>query len=87
MNDALPEVVSEQEWQKAFDAMLVKEKELTRARDEVAAARRRMRFTPTWAILDVTPFGRQEEWEDSPAGRPQSPPYEWWRLHDEYGSA
>jgi predicted dithiol-disulfide oxidoreductase (DUF899 family) len=42
MNDALPEVVSEQEWQKAFDAMLVKEKELTRARDEVAAARRRM---------------------------------------------
>ena len=33
MNDALPEVVSEQEWQKAFDAMLVKEKELTRARD------------------------------------------------------
>jgi predicted dithiol-disulfide oxidoreductase (DUF899 family) len=87
MNDALPEVVSEQEWQKAFDAMLVKEKELTRARDEVAAARRRMPFTPTWAILDVTPFGRQEEWEDSPAGRPQSPPYEWWRLHDEYGSA
>ena len=58
MNDALPEVVSEQEWQKAFDAMLVKEKELTRARDEVAAARRRMPFTPTWAILDVTPFGR-----------------------------
>jgi predicted dithiol-disulfide oxidoreductase (DUF899 family) len=225
MNDALPEVVSEQEWQKAFDAMLVKEKELTRARDEVAAARRRMPmvrvekdyrfvgpdgevglldlfagrrqlvvyrfffepgvgdwphsgcsgcsfftdhvpnlahvnarnttfvlaspadqdkivalkrrmdwhapwytmigddfgadfgvsewfginvflrdddgrvyrtyfvtargaepFTPTWAILDLTPFGRQEEWEDSPAGRPQSPPYEWWRLHDEYGS-
>ena len=42
MNDALPEVVSEQEWQKAFDAMLVKEKELTRARDELAAARRRM---------------------------------------------
>ena len=42
MNDALPEVVSEQDWQKAFDAMLVKEKELTRARDEVAAARRRM---------------------------------------------
>ena len=153
MNDALPEVVSEQEWQKAFDAMLVKEKELTRARDEVAvnardttfvlaspadqdkiaALKRRMDwhapwytmvgddfgadfgvsewfginvflrddedrvyrtyfvnargaepFTPTWAILDVTPFGRQEEWEDSPAGRPQTPPYEWWRLHGEY---
>lgn len=41
-------------------------------------------FTPTWAILDITPFGRQEEWEDTPAGRPQTPPYHWWRLHDEY---
>jgi predicted dithiol-disulfide oxidoreductase (DUF899 family) len=38
-----------------------------------------------WSFLDLTPFGRQEEWEDSPEGRPQSPPYEWWRLHDEYG--
>ncbi|SDT58417.1 DUF899 domain-containing protein [Jiangella sp. DSM 45060] len=35
-------------------------------------------------ILDLTPYGRQETWEDSPAGRPQTPPYEWWRLHDEY---
>lgn len=34
-------------------------------------------------VLDLTPFGRQEQWEDSPAGRPQTPPY-WWRLHDEY---
>jgi predicted dithiol-disulfide oxidoreductase (DUF899 family) len=41
-------------------------------------------FTPTWSILDITPFGRQEEWEDTPAGRPQTPPYQWWRLHDEY---
>jgi predicted dithiol-disulfide oxidoreductase (DUF899 family) len=37
-----------------------------------------------WGFLDVTPFGRQEEWEDTPAGRPQSPPYQWWRRHDEY---
>lgn len=35
-------------------------------------------------ILDLTPFGRQEDWEDSPQGRPQTPPYGWWRLHDEY---
>ena len=41
-------------------------------------------FTPTWAMLDLTPFGRQEEWEDSPAGRPQSPPYGWWGRPDEY---
>ena len=37
-----------------------------------------------WTFLDLTPLGRQEEWEDSPAGRPQGPPYEWWRRHDEY---
>jgi predicted dithiol-disulfide oxidoreductase (DUF899 family) len=40
---------------------------------------------PVWTLLDLTPFGRQEEWEDSPAGVPKSPPYTWWRRHDEYG--
>ena len=39
-----------------------------------------------WTLLDLTPYGRQEEWEDSPEGWPQTPPYEWWRRHDEYGS-
>jgi predicted dithiol-disulfide oxidoreductase (DUF899 family) len=39
---------------------------------------------PVWSFLDLTPMGRQEEWEDTPAGRPQGPPYSWWRLHDEY---
>lgn len=38
----------------------------------------------TWTFLDLTPLGRQETWEDSPEGWPQTPPYEWWRLHDEY---
>jgi predicted dithiol-disulfide oxidoreductase (DUF899 family) len=37
-----------------------------------------------WTFLDLTPFGRQETWEDSPAGRPQTAPYQWWRRHDEY---
>jgi predicted dithiol-disulfide oxidoreductase (DUF899 family) len=37
-----------------------------------------------WTFLDLTPLGRQEEWEDTPPGRPQTPPYQWWRLHDEY---
>ncbi len=37
-----------------------------------------------WTFLDLTPLGRQEEWEDSPPGHPQTPPYQWWRLHDEY---
>ena len=38
-----------------------------------------------WSYLDITAIGRQEEWEDSPAGYPQTPPYEWWNWHDEYG--
>ena len=37
-----------------------------------------------WTFLDLTPFGRQEDWEDSPEGWPQGPRYEWWRRHDEY---
>jgi predicted dithiol-disulfide oxidoreductase (DUF899 family) len=37
-----------------------------------------------WSLLDVTPLGRQETWEDSPEGWPQTPPFEWWRRHDEY---
>jgi len=37
-----------------------------------------------WSYLDLTPLGRQESWEDSPEGTPQSPPYQWWRLHDLY---
>jgi predicted dithiol-disulfide oxidoreductase (DUF899 family) len=38
----------------------------------------------TWAYLDITPLGRQEDWEDSPRGYPQEAPYQWWRRHDEY---
>ncbi len=38
-----------------------------------------------WTLLDLTPLGRQETWEDSPAGYPQTKPYQWWRRHDEYG--
>ena len=37
-----PPIVSPQEWQEAWERMLVKEKELTRARDAMAAERRRM---------------------------------------------
>jgi predicted dithiol-disulfide oxidoreductase (DUF899 family) len=38
----------------------------------------------TWNYLDITALGRQEQWEDSPEGYPQTPPYQWWRLHDRY---
>jgi len=39
----------------------------------------------TWNCLDMTALGRQEEWEDSPEGYPQTRPYAWWNWHDEYG--
>ena len=51
-------------------------------------------------LLDMTVYGRQEAWEDSPEGYPQTPraegptvgwrnagPYGWWNLHDEYDQA
>lgn len=40
----------------------------------------------TWSYLDLTALGRQETWEDSPKGYPQSPPYQWWNWHDNYGA-
>jgi predicted dithiol-disulfide oxidoreductase (DUF899 family) len=43
-------------------------------------------FVNTWNFLDMTALGRQEDWEDSPEGYPQSPQYEWWDWHDEYGT-
>jgi predicted dithiol-disulfide oxidoreductase (DUF899 family) len=41
----------------------------------------------TWSYLDMTALGRQEEWEDSPDGYPQTATYEWWNWHDEYNDA
>ena len=41
----------------------------------------------TWSYLDITALGRQEQWEDSPEGYPQTRPYGWWNWHDEYGDA
>jgi predicted dithiol-disulfide oxidoreductase (DUF899 family) len=37
-----------------------------------------------WGLLDITPFGRQEEWQDAPDGVPQDPTGSWVRRHDEY---
>ena len=41
-------------------------------------------FVSTWSFLDMTALGRQETWEDSPEGYPQTKPYEWWSWHDTY---
>jgi len=38
----------------------------------------------TWSYLDLTPLGRQETWEDSPEGYPQTQPHEWLNWHDNY---
>jgi len=40
-----------------------------------------------WSYLDISALGRQEDWEDSPEGYPQTPPYAWWNWHDEYADA
>ncbi len=32
-------------------------------------------LTDAYSLLDMTPYGRQEDWEDSPAGFPQHPTY------------
>ncbi|MET9266542.1 DUF899 domain-containing protein [Amycolatopsis sp. NPDC004079] len=39
-------------------------------------------FISTLRYLDVTPFGRQEAWEEEPRGN--DAPGSWWRRHDEY---
>ena len=54
-----PPIVSSAEWHAAREKLLIKEKELTRARDALAAARRRM----PWLAVD-----KEYEFE-GPAGR------------------
>lgn len=43
-------------------------------------------FGTAWSFYDVVPLGRQETWQDAPAGSPQDAPYQWWRRHGEYGA-
>ena len=35
-------------------------------------------LTDAYSLLDRTPYGRQEDWEDSPSGWPQRPTYSGW---------
>ena len=58
MSDAtpLPPIVSRAEWEKARAELLVKEKELTRFKDSVSAARRRM---PMVEITEPYVFGSE----------------------------
>jgi predicted dithiol-disulfide oxidoreductase (DUF899 family) len=54
-----PTIVSPAEWRAALEKLLVKEKEVTRAHDALAAARRRL----PWMAVD------KEYWFEGPAGR------------------
>ncbi len=36
---------------------------------------------PTLQLLDLTAYGRQETWEDSPVGWPQDKPGSWWNRN------
>jgi hypothetical protein len=54
-----PPIVSAEDWHAAREQLLIKEKELSRARDALAAERRRM----PWVAVD------KEYWFEGPAGR------------------
>jgi len=38
----------------------------------------------SFPLIDLLPYGRQEEWQDSPAGWPQSPTYSRWASSEAY---
>jgi predicted dithiol-disulfide oxidoreductase (DUF899 family) len=43
-------------------------------------------FGTAWSFYDLAPLGRQETWQDAPAGSPQAAPYIWWCRHGEYSA-
>ena len=47
-------------------------------------ARAAAELSSVWALRDITPVGRQEDWQDAPDGVPQDPIYSRVRRHDEY---
>ncbi|MDQ6725594.1 MAG: DUF899 domain-containing protein [Actinomycetota bacterium] len=38
----------------------------------------------SFALIDLLPYGRQEEWQDSPEGWPQSPTYSRWASSESF---
>ncbi|WP_306320322.1 MULTISPECIES: DUF899 family protein [unclassified Streptomyces] len=44
-------------------------------------------FSYLFGLIDVLPYGRQEEWQDSPAGWPKSPTYSRWASSQEIAAA
>ncbi len=67
----VPAVTDRTTWQAQIHELRVREKAHTRAGDVLAAERRRLPSSNS--LLDRTVYGRQETWEDSPAGWPRRP--------------
>ncbi|MGI8451636.1 MAG: DUF899 family protein, partial [Streptosporangiaceae bacterium] len=44
-------------------------------------------LTHTFALIDLLPYGRQEKWQDSPGGWPQSPTYSRWGSSQDIAAA
>lgn len=55
---ALPKIVLQQQWDAARAAFLVKEKQMTRARDALAAERRRLPMMPVENYVFEGPNGK-----------------------------
>jgi predicted dithiol-disulfide oxidoreductase (DUF899 family) len=79
---AKPPVVDEAAWRAALDELRTREKAATRELDAIAAQHTNGRgvehLTHTFALVDSVPWGRQEEWQDSPDGWPKTPTYSGW---------
>ncbi|HEX3834518.1 MAG TPA: DUF899 family protein [Solirubrobacteraceae bacterium] len=72
-----PHVVSDTEWAQTIAELHAEEKRATDGRGVEALG-------SVGRFLDLTPFGRQEKWEDSPDSVVHGEPYLGWRRHDEY---
>ena len=44
-------------------------------------------LSQSFALIDLLPYGRQEEWQDSPGGGPQSPTYSRWGSSQDIAAA
>lgn len=88
---ALPPTVNEQTWRAALDDLRAREKAATRELDAIAAQRRRLPMAElpgfTFAVMDILPYGRPAEWQDSPQGWPQSPTYSKWPGSEDIAKA
>ena len=53
---------------------VVPEQEWNSQRSYFTTSRAAGELGSVWALLDITPFGRQEEWQDAPEGVRRIPP-------------